>query len=264
MIQLVNNLDVQYGFERSFKFLEKNLLTNRFLLGFKKNAIIQKPDEKILDICEQIDMPESFLEVFQEKLPEANIVLFGFEEGGNACVCKAYLEFTDRLIETNRNHSNKPDPFLLYLGFKWDASDNAIYVMKRYTCFPSFSVEDMLERLSNVFYGHKFKSPFGITKGVINLASSRVDFDDFIFIEANEEDNPRTSFDINLYRANLRMEELYPLLSEMCQHYSIPSEQFHISYELVKTQTFGHIAGGIDREGRDFLTVYYSEKGSTR
>jgi hypothetical protein len=43
----------------------------------------------------------------------------------------------------------------------------------------------------------------------------------------------------------------------MGQHYAIPSEEFHPLYEGVKNKTFGHIAGGIDREGRDFLTVYY-------
>jgi len=32
----------------------------------------------------------------------------------------------------------------------------------------------------------------------------------------------------------------------------------------VKDQKFGHLSGGTDREGRDFLTVYFSVKGSSR
>jgi hypothetical protein len=43
----------------------------------------------------------------------------------------------------------------------------------------------------------------------------------------------------------------------MGRHYSIPPEQFSALYEGVRDKTFGHIAGGIDREGRDFVTVYY-------
>ena len=59
------------------------------------------------------------------------------------------------------------------------------------------------------------------------------------------------------------MKEIYPFLMEIIQYYSIPSEEFHNLYEAVKTQIFGHLTGGIDREGRDFLTVYFGEKGSS-
>ena len=47
----------------------------------------------------------------------------------------------------------------------------------------------------------------------------------------------------------------------MCLHYSIPSEAFHTLYNPVKTEIFGHLAGGIDRDGKDFLAVYYGVEG---
>jgi hypothetical protein len=55
--------------------------------------------------------------------------------------------------------------------------------------------------------------------------------------------------------------EIYPFLLRMCQHYCTPPEQFAPLYARVKARTFGHLSGGIDREGRDFLTVYYGVKG---
>jgi hypothetical protein len=67
-----------------------------------------------------------------------------------------------------------------------------------------------------------------------------------------------------MYRANLRMEELYPLLVDAAEHYSVSTERLRELYEPVKTQIFGHLTGGSDREGRDFLTIYYGEKGSSR
>jgi len=73
----------------------------------------------------------------------------------------------------------------------------------------------------------------------------------------NEENNPRSSFDLNVYSANLRMKEVYPFLVQMCRHYSIPDETFQALYEQVKDMIFGHLAGGIDRKGKDFLTVYF-------
>ena len=66
---------------------------------------------------------------------------------------------------------------------------------------------------------------------------------------------------MNMYKAKVRLEELYPLLMDMCQHYSIPSEEFHILYDQFKAKLFGHLSGGIDREGKDFLTLYYGVEG---
>jgi len=264
LFQLVKDLNVQVGLERSFKFLEKTMLRDRFLLGFKRNTIRQKPHDRILNICRQIDMPKNFLATFKKNLSEANIVLFGFEGNDTTRLYKAYLEFGGRIQEAVKKNPDEQEPFIIHLGFKWDASDNSQKTMANYTCFPSFTVEDMLERISNVFYGHKHRNPFEIGEGIINLASSRVEPDEFLYFEAKEENNPRISFDVNLYRANLLMKEIYPFLMEIIQYYSIPSEEFHSLYETVKTQIFGHLTGGIDREGRDFLTVYFGEKGSSR
>jgi hypothetical protein len=117
----------------------------------------------------------------------------------------------------------------------------------------------MLERLSNSFYRHHDRNPFKLVKGILDLASNKVGRDKFLYLEVNEENNPRSSFDINMYGANLRLEELYPFFLEMCRHYSIPDEQFHCLYDPVRSRTFGHITGGMDRKGRDFLTVYFGE-----
>jgi len=264
LFQLVNSLNVQVGFERSFKILQNTLLANRFLVGFKRRSIKQEPHESIVNICRQIDMPEDFLETFHKYLPESNIVLFGFEGNERNCLYKAYLEFGHRITEVIKENPDKPEPFLIHRGFKWDASDNSQKATARYTCFPSCTVQDMLERLSNVFYSHRHRSPFEIAEGIINLAANRVGPDEFLYFEANETDNPRISFDINMYRANLRMKELYPFLLDIVRHYSIPDKQFHNLYEAVSSYIFGHLTGGIDREGRDFLTVYFGVKGSSR
>jgi len=66
-----------------------------------------------------------------------------------------------------------------------------------------------------------------------------------------------------MYRANLLLNELYPFLLDIMKHYSIPAEEFHVLYEPVKSQIFGHLSGGIDRQDRDFLTIYFGVKGST-
>ncbi|HSB82035.1 MAG TPA: DUF3467 domain-containing protein [Candidatus Methylomirabilis sp.] len=260
----VQSLNVQVGFERSFKFLEGALLGDRFLMGLKRSALGPGSHAMLLDVCRQIEMPSSLLETFRAQLPEATIVLFGFEKNKKSRLCKAYLEFGDRFRDLAKKGPDDPKPVLIHLGFKWDPADNARSSLTRYTCFPWFAVDDMLRRLREVFYRQTDRNPLPIVEGIVTLAATRVGRTALLYFEATEDNNPRASFDINMYRANLRMEELYPLLLQAAEYYSIPCERLGELYEPVKTQIFGHLTGGGDREGRDFLTVYFGEKGSSR
>lgn len=91
------------------------------------------------------------------------------------------------------------------------------------------------------------------------MASSKVDKERFLYLDVKEENNPRSSFDINVYGANLQLQEVDPFLMSTCRHYSIPEEQFHKLYEPAKSHILGHLAGSINRKGKDFFTIYYGE-----
>lgn len=259
LFQFLEDQKVRPAFERSCEFLAKTLLGNRFLLGFEKSMIRQNPGGNLLDICSRMNMPGDFMAVFLENLPEANIVGFGFGEHGGTCIVKAYLEFGVRFYRAVKSKLNKPEPYVSHLGFKWDAEDNTRKALARYTCFPDYTTEEMQERLSEDFYGAKAGGPFEIVKGILDVASSKASKERFLYLDVKEENNPRSSFDINVYGANLELQKVYPFLLDMCRHYSIPEKQFLNLYEPAKTQILGHLAGGIDREGRDFLTIYYGE-----
>jgi len=264
LFELVNELGVHIGVEHSFKILRETLISERFLMGFRRSGLSRETHGRIINICREIDMPEGFLKTFQEKLHEANIVLFGFEKNKTNRLYKSYLEFGGRFEKMSRVNPQQLEPFLIHQGFKWDASDNRICAKTAYTCFPLFPVENMLEKIPGFFYDRKGKKPSEIAEGIVKLASKKIGYEEFLYFEVSEEGNPRKSFDINMYRANLRLSELYPFLLDIVRHYSISDEQFHALYEPVKSQIFGHLSGGIDRQGRDFLTLYFGVKGSTR
>jgi hypothetical protein len=261
LFNLVKSLNLEVGYERSFKVSEKTLLQNRFLLGFNKKSIEQNPHERILDICNSMDMPETLLEDFSEKLSEANYIHFGFEENERTCIYKAYLEFYDKIAEEIKNQPDQLAHLLLHLGYKWNVSDNTKHAVTKYTWYRSLPVEDILVRVANILDSQKYRKSFEIAKGILDIGSSKIPHHDILYLEVSEENNPRKSFDINMYRASLELRELHPFLSEMCQHYSISSEEFDVLYKPVKTKIFGHLSGGIDREGKDFLTVYYGVEG---
>ena len=263
LFHLIKDLGLEVGYERSFKIFEKTLLTNRFLLGFSKKSIKRKAREKIIDICARMDMPDTFMEDFSEKLSEANYVHFGFEEDETTSVYKAYLEFYDKIEKEIKSRPGKSDHFLLHLGFKWDVADHSKRVLTRYTWYPSLTVEQILKRTANILDPKEYGYPFEIVKGILDIASRKIPHQDILYLEVTEGNSPRRSFDINMYRANLQLSELYPSLSKMCEHYSIPLEEFRNLYDRVKTKTFGHLSGGISRRRVDFLTVYYGVEGYT-
>jgi tryptophan halogenase len=260
LLQLLKDVKI-HGSERSFKVLDGLLLRNRFLLGVSKRSIGQTPDDTIVGICQRMGMPQVLSRRFKQKLPDVNFVLFGFEENEKTCVYKVYLEFYDKFPEHVKGRSNAHDPFLMHLGFKWDAFDNARSAEARYTWYPMLSVRNILPRMSGVYEDSRYRPSGEIAEKIFKIASTRMTRKDILYLEVAEENNSRRSYDINLYEANLRLRDLGSIVPEVCRSYSISPEEFGRFYEGVADERLGHLAGGIDREGRDFLTIYYEVMG---
>lgn len=264
LFDLLYRLGAPVGLERSFKVSQRTLVTDRLLMGFRRQDVAGNPQDPILNICRRINMPEEFMNTFEKYLPSSNIVLFGFEGSKEMKLFKAYLEFGDRLAVALSKNPENPQPFPIHMAFKWNASDNSVKNTADYICFPAFTATDILKRISTQYYpGPPNSHAFKIVERIIGLATERISPEDFIYFEAKESNNPRSSFDINLYTADLRMNELYPLLMDMARHYAIPQKSFHDLYRSIRPFIFGHITGGMDRSGDDFLTVYFAEKGSS-
>ena len=91
------------------------------------------------------------------------------------------------------------------------------------------------------------KSLFDIAKSIIGMAAGITS--EILFLDVAEDNNRRRSFDINMYKSGITLFALHPLLLRMRDHYSVPSTQFHAFFESVKDKKFGHLSGGVDREG---------------
>lgn len=264
ILGLIKNLDLEVGFERSIKLLPDVVLANRFLTVFRRDIGEVGMDKKILELCHGIDMPPDFLKAFKEYLTGANHVSFGFEEHEENCVYKAYLEFGNRYKKIFQKTPEQPNPFIIYTGYKWDTKDNRRNAITQYKCFPAIPVEAIMERLSNSFYYGGKGDLLEITSGILDRTLKKIEPYEILYLEVEEEGNPRKSFDINIYRAKLTMEALYPLLLKIYEYFAIPSEIFYDIYSTIKDQIFGHLSWGIDREGRDFFTFYFGFKFTAR
>lgn len=251
MLDLVSARGLRYGREDSFKMSNGRLLADRFLLGIRRRGV---PDQALLDIAAGIGMPQEYKSTFQTGLSDADVVLFGQENGETGLIYKAYLEFWEKVRREVRATGTK-EPALLNLGFKWRTGDNPVNVVSRYTCFPMLDLAGMLHRIRGIYGPGTHQPSCRFALHLVQLAARRNASS--IYMEVSEEGTPRRSYDINLYKANLTLASIEPLLREAASQYALPDGQFDALYSRVGSRLLGHLSGGVARDGSDFLTVYY-------
>jgi hypothetical protein len=256
MLALVRALEVGFGFEKSFKMSPRSLLSDRLILGVRTALA---GETALLGVCRGIGMPAVQLEQLRGMLGQANTVGFGFEAGPKGGVYKVYLEFWDRLVERLRGDPANLQPALLFLGFKWAAHGPANAAVARYTCYPMLSVAGIARRLDALYEDGGDSPSLQAAQEILQLAAGRIGNDSFVYVEAAEEGNPRKSFDLNLYKARLRVDELGPALSPLARRYGVDGLEDLES--KAGAFAFGHLSGGRGRDGEDFLTVYYEIEG---
>ncbi len=253
--RIIEEMGVPCGYERSFKMFAGRVLANRYLLGIDTDNLTS---EQILGVCRRLDMPTQYRESFAAHLAEANLVFLGFEDNEEAgCVYRMYLEFWKKIERDTRDRPEDTKPSLLHLGFKWHTDDNTQRVISRYMCYPRLPLDSIQDRLSGVYAAHSESVPHEVARDIVSLAGSRSGGQSPIYVEVREDNSRRRSFDINLYGAGLQMRDLNGHLSKIRLHYHIPDEQFRRLVALVGDKLFGHLSGGTNREGKDFLTFYY-------
>ena len=260
LIRPLSELNVEIAVERSFKAVKRQLFDKRFLLGINCKDLEDRPAGCLTKICRAIGMPQNMLKSFMKHLPDANHIYLGFEDNQKTIIYKGYLEFRDKIEERLKERDTGSEPFLLYLGLKWDLEDSTRQSATRYEWFPSLPVPDILSRLGMTLDSQRHKDLLELTRRVVTLAAERISRRDIQYLEVSEEDNPRKSFDINIYKAQFVLKDLHPLLLNIMAHYDIPFERFESLYKKIQSDRLGHLAGGVDRKGRDFFTVYHGVK----
>jgi hypothetical protein len=255
----VRGLGTECGFERSFKVSCGTLFENRFLLGMKKSSLGQDGDVRLDEVCRSLEMPEDLRSRFGQLIPSANYVHFGFEEGAGGVMYKVYLEFYNVVKTQMQKQKDSISEAMLHVGLKWDINDPMRQSVTHYMWYPWLEADEIVRRVNALddFASGGIPAFALSVSQLVSVAASKMSSKDILYLEVTEEGNPRRSFDINVYRAGLQVSELFPILSELSQRLGLPYDRFHALYDRIKTKRLGHIAGGLDRAGDIFVTVYY-------
>jgi hypothetical protein len=93
--------------------------------------------------------------------------------------------------------------------------------------------------------------------GIVRRAATARPGELFLYVETDEEGDPRRSFDINLYKSELRMRDIDSSLRGLGQHYGLADAEFLPLIARIGPHLLGHVSGGLDRAGNDATTLYY-------
>jgi len=259
--RLVASLGTACGLERSFKMSAGSLMTNRFILMLKKDDVAGDPEGAFSAVFRELGMPEGFLRDCREQLGRAEFVHFGFEERHDGCTYKVYLEFKPAAPTDPGTDGGGREPYLVFLGFKWDPDAPQSCAVSRYLCYPGLSLPEIQGKLGVLFKGNPGCTSFETARAVLGEIAGDLSGAPLTYVEVSEENNPRRSFDLNFYGSPLGVGHLRRALQEGARRYGLPGEHFQRFSDSINGKRFGHLSGGGDRAGRDFLTVYYGLVG---
>jgi len=261
LLNLIEELGAPFGLERSFKIKQGAVQDGRFLVSLHRTALGADPLARLTAIAGQLNMPSCHRDAVAVNIVDADIIHFGFEPG-EAVTYKLYLEFANRFrAETGEGGPTQPaqpaQPALVHLAFKWKPAEKGPGTVASYRCQPGLTVTEMTERLSAISGHRQGQALHHIAGGFLAMAAARMNEKDIFFMEVTEDNNPRRSFDINVYDAELTLDVMAPLLADIWHHFGIPAERAEGLIGARKHRALGHLSGGRGGDGGDFLTVYF-------
>jgi tryptophan halogenase len=258
LLRLVGAWGAPHQYERSLRLSEAGLQANRYLLTVNAKDIPADAVGQTLAICDQFAMPPAMREAAAANFALAKCVHFGFEGDPDSIVCKLYLE-RGVSVEEARQARVENRPVLMHLAFKWDLLRDAA-VTTRYLWRPALTAAEIEARLDQI-YRDGVSLSRDIAKALLRQAIERAPPENLQFLEVEEAENARRSFDLNVYNAKLQVKDIHSLLQQMREHFGVRPGRFQALYDQIKGMSLGHLAGGMHRNGKDFFNLYYGAVG---
>ena len=258
LLRMISAWGIPHQYERSLRLTEGSLQANRFLITVNTSDIPDDAAAQTLAVCDQFGMPPGLRAAAVENFAIAKCVHFGFEGNPDSIVCKLYLEREVTGQEADRARSAQ-QPVLMHLAFKWDLLRNA-GVTSRYLWYPFLTAREVEDRLSHVYRDGPAGSE-AIARSLLRQAIERAPAERLEYLEVEEPETARRSFDLNVYNSKLQVKDIHNLMQRMRERFGIRPGQFQALYDQIKGMALGHLAGGVHRNGKDFFNLSYGAVG---
>lgn len=258
LMNAVREMAPEHYQERSFRIAPGSLQANRFLLSIGSRQMPPEALGRAWAIARHLGLPAALRPEVEAAFARADHLHFGFEGEPGRVICKLYFERTVSGLEAAQARESG-QPALQYEAFKWNVATGEV-VRSGYHWFAGLPVAAVAERMDGLCAGAD-AAVGAMARAVLDAAASRLPPERLLYLEVVEPGQPRRSFDLNLYDAELTVRDLQAVLFAMRDHFAVRPGQFQALYDQIKTRRMGHVAGGIHRNGRPFFNVYF---GGTR
>lgn len=248
--------DIPYsGFEFSIKLQKNAVLPSRYCFALPTNKV---PQDSFLTIAEKLSVPTAVIDKIPENYSLSNQLGFAYEASPKRETIKLYFEFWEDIKIRASSPKYVAKSELLFRGYKWDIRDPQAFVTADYRCLPYQTHAEILGRVKSILSTKHEKSIQNITQLMLQQAMKRVPKGYFVFSEVAEEGTLRKSFDINIYKANMIVGNMAPGIVEVLKIYNIADQKTFDLFNQIAHMPLGHISGGVNRKGNDFITLYFN------
>lgn len=239
--------------EASVKLLPGQALTRRFMLSFP--APSAPPAVAALRrLLAGLGLPAAFARDLEGWRGDACTLHFGVEGAGARTLHKLYLELPKPQAPAQATSGR-----LVHRAYKWDPQQPARRSIAHYRDSSAAGHAALAARIDALVDDPSDTAALlrRTAHSLIERAAQRLPVAELMLLAVAEAGNPRRSFDLGLYDAELAIGALREPLLQLTAGFELPAGAAEGLLEALADTPLGHFAGGIARDGRPFCTLFY-------
>jgi len=247
MRAIVARLEGPHVSERSTKLWPGRLSADRFLVTCQPQVLGRDPRGRFREVALSLGCEAAAVGRLVAGWDRVITVHFGCD-GIDPPLFKLYVEY-----ELGSPAAGVPDD-TIFLSAKWRPGGKVNFSLYRHLAFPTNGVE------ARVALREQYAPDVGalstaFTDRVLSELITPRGRVDVMLVE--DEETPRKSFDINLYRVETPLVRHKGALKVLCEGFGMPEATRQILADGEGTM-LGHVALGRDAAGTEFVTLYYA------
>lgn len=236
------SLDVKkFGVQHSVKIANQLINPNRVLFGVQSHSI---SFSKLRDILRQMSFPDMNIYQVESLYYTSHEIGFGLEKHGDVLNYRMYFEKKYRYEDWAKLQERNPQLAPLFVAYKWDENSQST-IFTKYSAVNYKDKDDLIAKVGEL---SKFV-PMQIIAEV-----NRSDNASFL-LHAYDSSTPRNSYDLKFENSDFFMDSFD--FSDIENFFEVKNLKDKL--EKYKSLPINHVAGGIDKKGNPFFTLYFEE-----
>lgn len=257
--------------ERSLRLSPGRIQANRFLLsvgGARLAGGRAGLPAAALQLAEALGWPPHQRPALQALFETADHLHAGFEADGERATLKLYAEYElDGLRAAQARRDAQP--LLQFAALKWSPplgsfgpsgpdrhGDRGAVQRSDYHALPGHDAQACAELAAGLLA----EAPAELRQAVVHAlqqGARRLPPGPLPLLRVSEPGQPRQSFDLRLYDAQMQVGELQPLLQVLGRVLDLPGPAFDALCGQMQSRHLGHLAAGLHRDGQPFVSLYF-------